>query len=613
MCGIAGFMNMKENISNKISVIDKMTKSLSHRGPDGFSIWSSEHVLLGHSRLIVIDPYNGTQPMTIKKNDNTYVITYNGELYNTDEIRQELKQKDYYFKGTSDTEVLLSAYIEWGYDCLKKLNGIFSFAIWDTNRQKLFLARDRFGVKPLFYFHKDDLFVFASELKALLCHPSVKPIIDKNSLAEILSLGPSRTPGHGIYKNAYEVKPANYIVFDGDKLDIKQYWKLESKKHTDSFSDTVSKVRYLFTNAVKRQLVSDVPLCTFLSGGLDSSAISAIASSEYKKNNQRLHTYSLNFTGNDKYFKAGKFQSSIDDKWINIVSKSSDTVHHSITLDVYEQIDALEDALVARDLPGMADIDSSMLLFCREIKKDFVVAVSGECADEIFGGYPWFFREDILSLEKFPWISENSDKFKVLSPDLLKIINPGEYLSMRYKETLQNMPRLDGDDFITNKRREMFYLNYNWFMLNLLERKDRMSMACGLEVRVPFCDHRIVEYTWNIPWDMMKHNESEKGLLRKALECVLPDEVLYRKKNPYPKTYNPLFEQILKERLNDILSDSTSPLISLVDYKNLKELMNKDSNYTSPWYGQLMATPQLYAYLIQLDLWFRKYKVVIDV
>lgn len=613
MCGIAGIMNTKYNILKDKSVLEKMTKTLCHRGPDGFSIWTSNHVLLGHSRLIVIDPYTGTQPMVIEKNNNTYVITYNGELYNTSDIRNELKKKNYVFNGTSDTEVLLNAYIEWGYKCLDKLNGIFSFAIWDKNRNKLFLARDRFGVKPLFYYYNDDTLIFASELKSLLCHPKVKPIINSESLKDILFLGPSRTPGNGIYNNVHEVKPANYLVFDGENIVITKYWSLNCKVHTDSFDDTVSKIRFLFTDAVNRQLVSDVPLCTFLSGGLDSSAISAIASSKFLSENRQLHTYSINFVDNDKYFKAGKFQSSIDDKWINIVSKSSNTIHHNITLDVYEQIDALEDALVARDLPGMADIDSSMLLFCKEIKKDFVVALSGECADEIFGGYPWFFREDILTLEQFPWINKDSIKFKILSPDLLKMLNPSEYLKQRYNDTLSSMPRLDGEDFITTKRREMFYLNYNWFMQNLLERKDRMSMACGLEVRVPFCDHRIVEYTWNIPWHIMSYNNTEKGLLRTALKGILPDEVLYRKKNPYPKTYNPLFEEILKSRLNDILNDNTSPLISLIDYKALKELMSKNSNYTLPWYGQLMATPQLYAYLIQLDLWFKKYNVEIKV
>ena len=612
MCGIAGFMNIKQDLTEYKSIMEDMINVLRHRGPDGFSIWGTDHLLLGHSRLIVIDPYTGQQPMVITKNQNTYVITYNGELYNTQDIRHELEQKNYSFRGTSDTEVLLNSYIEWGYKCLEKLNGIFSFAIWDTNKHKLFLARDRFGVKPLFYFWNDDSFVFASELKGLLRHPDVKPIVNKTSLSDILFLGPSRTPGCGIFKNVSELKPAHYLTFDGRNINVTQYWKLKSKKHTDTFSETVEKVRSLFSDAVTRQLVSDVPLCTFLSGGLDSSAISAIAAKHYKQNGTKLHTYSINFTDNEKYFKAGKFQSSIDDKWINIVSKHSDTVHHLVTLDVYEQIDALEDSLIARDLPGMADIDSSMLLFCREIKKDFVVSLSGECADEIFGGYPWFFREDVLTLEEFPWIRKNSDKIQVLSPDLLEMLKPSEYLSMRYHETLENMPRLDDEDYISSKRREMFFLNYNWFMLNLLERKDRMSMACGLEVRVPFCDHRIVEYTWNIPWEFMKYKDSEKGLLREALYGILPDEVLYRKKNPYPKTYNPLYEQILKERLNDILDDNSSKLLSLIDYKKLKQLMNMDSNYTSPWYGQLMATPQLYAYLIQLDLWFKKYKVCLE-
>ena len=608
MCGIAGIMNIKEDISSHKSIIKNMVNALRHRGPDSSGFWEAPHLLLGHTRLIVVDPDNGSQPMVIQKNDNTYVITYNGELYNTQEIRNELKQKNYSFKGRSDTEVLLNAYIEWKEECVNKLNGIFAFSVWDTNQNRLFLARDRFGVKPLFYFFHQDLFVFASELKALLCHPSIKPIITKDSLSDILLLGPSRTPGFGIFKNVHELKPSHYLVFDGKNITTTKYWQLKSTKHTDSFSETVEKIRFLVTDSIKRQLVSDVPLCTFLSGGLDSSAISSIASKKYQDEGRTLHTYSINFTDNDKYFKAGKFQSSIDDTWINLVSKYAKTNHHQITLGVSEQIDALEDALNARDLPGMADIDASLLLFCREIKKDFVVSLSGECADEIFGGYPWFFN--MSNSNEFPWIKENNDKLNILSDDLLKLLRPKEYIKRRYLETINNMPKLDGEDSVSTKRRELFYLNYTWFMANLLERKDRMSMACGLEVRVPFCDHRIVEYAWNIPWEMMSYNNFEKGLLREALHGILPDEVLYRKKNPYPKTYNPEFEKKLKERLNDILHDNTSSILSLVDYKKLKQLINMDSNYTSPWFGQLMATPQLYAYLIQLDLWFRKFKPI---
>lgn len=610
MCGITGIMNIKTNLSDNFSIIKNMTNSIRHRGPDASSIWTSSHILLGHARLIVVDPYNGSQPMTIRKNANTYVIVYNGEIYNTSEIKNELLKKDYSFRGTSDTEVLLSAYIEWGDEFLEKVNGIFSFAIWDENRQHLFLARDRFGVKPLFYFYNDDLFIFASELKALLCHPAVYPIIDNISLSDILFLGPSRTPGFGIFKNVHELKPAHYLKFDGFKMTITKYWHLVSKKHSDTLDETIEKIRFLVSDSIHRQLISDVPLCTFLSGGLDSSIISAIAAQKFKNQNIRLNTYSLNFTDNTKFFKAGKFQSSIDDKWIQMVSDSSNTIHHTITLDVNEQIDTLEDALNARDLPGMADIDSSLLLFCREIRKDFVVALSGECADEIFGGYPWYF--DVSSMQQFPWIKQNNDKINILSKDLLDILHPSEYIKMRYEQTFSDMPTLDTDDPITAKRRKMFYLNYTWFMANLLERKDRMSMSCGLEVRVPFCDHRIVEYTWNIPWNIMTYNNHEKGILREAMKGILPEPVLYRKKNPYPKTYNPLFEKILKHRLLDILDDNSSHILSLVDYKKLYSLLNSDSDYTSPWYGQLMATPQLYAYLIQLELWFRKFKPIIQ-
>lgn len=220
--------------------------------------------------------------------------------------------------------------------------------------------------------------------------------------------------------------------------------------------------------------------------------------------------------------------------------------------------------------------------------------------------------EHLLGAGTFPWSVNVNERKIVMSQDLIHEIGPDEYIYMRYADTLKEVPRLQGETDIEARRREMFYLNFTWFMQTLLDRKDRMSMANGLEVRVPYCDHRLVQYLWNIPWEMKMLNGREKGLLRRALEGILPEDVLYRKKSPYPKTHNPAYEKAVKTWLLEILHDTSSPLLPLVDRDAVVLKINGNSNYGKPWFGQLMAEPQMYAYLIQVDLWLRKYKVQIE-
>ncbi|NLU52405.1 MAG: asparagine synthase (glutamine-hydrolyzing) [Clostridiaceae bacterium] len=614
MCGIAGWINLKENISSNIHILERMSETLKNRGPDDSGIFLSEHALIAHRRLSVVDPEGGAQPMIREKNGNTYVIAYNGELYNTEDLRVILKERGYSFQSHSDTEVLLTSYIEWGPECVKYLNGIFAFAVWNDKEQSLFLARDRFGVKPLFYSLTSGNLIFGSEVKTLLANPIIKPVVKREGLAEIFALCPSRTPGHGIYDGVHEVKPAHSILFNFNGLKENCYWKLESHPHTDSFDETIEKVGWWVKDAVKRQLVSDVPLCTFLSGGLDSSIITAIASMEFEKSkNTRLDTFSVDYRDNEKYFEASLFQPNSDGPYIKKMSESFNTLHHQVIIDTPELADALKDAVLARDFPGMADVDSSLLLFCREIKKAATVALSGECADEIFGGYPWFHKEELFNAPTFPWARNLDVRLQVLSSDLIELIKPHQYVKERYLETLSQVPCLPGEKPVEKRRREIFYLNIYWFMATLLDRKDRMSMANGLEVRVPFCDHRLVQYVWNIPWDLKMLEGREKGLLRKAMEGILPHDILWRKKSPYPKTFNPSYTAAVKEWLLSLIKDGNSPILPLINKKAVLDLIDKTHSTGSPWFGQLMALPQLFAFLIQVDVWLREYNVEIDI
>ncbi len=614
MCGIVGWLDWEKDISSYGRIIDKMVDILVPRGPDSRGSWLTSNICFGHSRLAVVDIEGGKQPMTRSKFGWNYTITYNGELYNTEDIRRELLLKGYAFQGHSDTEVLLLSYIEWGHNCVQKLNGIFAFGVWDSRKETLFLARDRMGVKPLFYNLKQNAIVFASELKALLAHPDIPAEIDHEGLAEIFMIAPARTPGHGVFKNIKELKPGHCMYIDRSETKIWQYWRLEEKNHDDNLAATVENVRYLVTDSISRQLVSDVPLGTLLSGGLDSSAITAIAANALKEKNQALATFSVDFVGNNKYFRPNEFQPDPDAPWVEKMSKKFGTNHHYITLDTPELIAALRDAVRARDLPGMADIDSSLLLFSKKIKQHVTVGLSGECADEVFGGYPWFHREDLMNADTFPWATNLDRRLEVLSPELSRSISPLEYVRNRYQEALQELPFSSASK---DNHHEVFkrisYLTLTRFMPTLLDRKDRMTMATGLEVRVPFCDHRIVEYVWNIPWEMKNYRDREKGLLRLALDGLLPKDVLWRKKSPYPKTYNPQFIQNINQQLSNILNDSSSQLPTLINKKTILTLINNspDISNNKPWFGQLMDTPRLLAFLIQLDCWFREYRVKI--
>ncbi|MEY8753560.1 asparagine synthase (glutamine-hydrolyzing) [Peribacillus frigoritolerans] len=613
MCGITGWVHFQKDLRTKTKTLENMTKTLAKRGPDEDNVWSEAHVAFGHKRLTVVDAEGGKQPMTKNHENGRYTLCYNGELYNTEDIRKQLLLKGYSFNGHSDTEVLLTSYIEWKEKCIDLFNGIFAFAIWDEKEQKLFVGRDRMGVKPFFYAERDGGFIFGSELKAILAHPDVKTEIDREGLSEVFGVGPSRKPGSGVFHDIQELRPAHALTLSRKGLRIWRYWNVKSEEHRDTLDETAEKVRFLVEDAVTRQLVSDVPLCTFLSGGLDSSAITAIAANAYQKEGKgQLHTYSIDYEDNERYFKANDFQPNSDGYWIKKMSDSFNTVHHSSVISQEQLTNYLTEAVLVRDLPGMADVDSSLLWFCKEIKRDFVVGLSGECADEIFGGYPWFHREDDLNRAGFPWVRSTDERVSLLKTGWREKLKLEEYAQEAYLATLAETPKLEGESGIAAKRRELFYVNLLWFMTTLLDRKDRMSMGASLEVRVPFADHRLVEYAWNIPWEMKMEGNREKGILRKALEGLLPDEVLYRKKSPYPKTHNPIYTDSVQAWLKDLLTDKNSILHEFFDKQKLTDIVDsKGAAFKVPWFGQLMSGPQLLAHLAQTHVWFKEYDIQI--
>ena len=586
MCGFVGFTNFEKDISNNKTVLKNMNQALTRRGPDEEGYYIDKHVALAHKRLIVIDPEGGKQPMIETFSFGKYVIVYNGQIYNTKELKKVLKENDFEINTHSDTEILLKSYIYYGKDVVKHINGIFAFVILDSNRNKLFFARDHFGIKPFYYTIIKDTFIFASELKGLFEYPGVEKILDEQGISELFGIGPAHTPGTTVFKNIYEVKPAHFGVFNISGLHLKRYWKLESKEHTDSLGKTCDKLKFLLNDSITKQLVSDMPLCTFLSGGLDSSIITKFASDYCQKEGlPPLDTYSIDYVDNDKNFVKSDFQPNSDNFYIDLMSQSLHTNHHKIVIDTPELADSLEDAMIARDMPGMADIDSSLLLFCKNVKKDMTVALTGECADEIFGGYPWFFREDALKSSTFPWSISLTERQELLNPQIGNKINLKEYVDYRYQESLAEVEILDSDSPETAEKRKISYLTLNWFMQTLLDRSDRMAMYNGFEIRVPFCDYRLAQYVWNIPWEWKALKGREKGLLRYVCKDFLPSTIVDRKKSPYPKTHNPTYLAKVKQMLTKIMEDKNAPINNLLNRQYILDILETDGKaFTRPWF-----------------------------
>jgi asparagine synthase (glutamine-hydrolysing) len=612
MCGIGGWIDGARDLARELSVLRRMQETLACRGPDDEGMFVAEGVALIHRRLAVLDLVGGHQPMVLGNPGERVVITYNGELYNLPELRAELAARGQRCQTTSDTEVLLRSYIAFGRRCVDHLNGIFAFAIWDERRQALFAARDRLGVKPFFYCLRQGGLLFGSELKTLVAHPLVRPAVDRDGLAEVFLMAPSRTPGNGVFRDVHELRPGEALWFQHGRLNVTTYWRLVSRPHEEDVPNTVEHLRWLLADAVERQLISDVPIGVLLSGGLDSSAVAAFAADGLRRQGRLpLVTYSVDFRGNDRHFRPNAFQTNRDAPFVEVMAQFLGSDHHVVELDTPELVEALPWSLRARDLPGMADVDTSLLLFAREMRRRMTVMLSGEAADEIFGGYPWCHRPEAIAADTFPWALRLRDRVSFLSEALVHEIAPLAYVARRYEEALAEVPHLPGEEPAEARMREILYLNITRFLPTLLDRKDRMSMAVGLEVRVPFCDHRLVEYVWNIPWTMKNLGGQPKGILRQALVGVLPEAVVQRRKSPYPSTHNPAYLDACRAWALSLLHDSGSRLRDFFDVEQVDALAEREDllGHELPWFGQILGRAQFFAYIIQLDTWFRTYQV----
>lgn len=636
VCGITGWVDYGRNLLSDHAAVRMMTGQMALRGPDAEGIWVDRHVGLGHRRLAVIDLVRGSQPMTVDRDGAVVAaLTYSGEVYNFRELRAELIARGHAFRSHSDTEVVLRAYLEWGEQFVERLNGMYAFGLWDSRAERLLLVRDRMGVKPLYYMPTPDGVLFASEPKGILAHPSVSAVVGLDGLRELLTF--TKTPGSSIYHGMREVGPGHVIKVERGGVHVQRYWALTAAEHRDDQQTTVRRIRELLDDIVARQLVADVPLCTLLSGGLDSSAIIALAGATLGRDEHKMHSFAVDYVGQTERFRPDGLRGTPDTPFAHEVAQHVAAIHRDIVLDSADLTDPLYRAqvLAANDSPfGTGDMYTSLYLLFRAVREHSVVALSGESADEVFGGYSWFHDPQVVRADTFPWLaafggraderaqgSHDSASARVsarpmsglvdisslLDRDLLRILDLKSYQQDTYRQALGEVEHLPGENAMERRMREVCYLHLTRFVQYLLDRKDRMSMAHGLEVRVPFCDHRLVQYVYNVPWALKTFDGREKSLLRAAVADLLPLSVLQRRKSPYPSTQDSSYQRALNEQVTEVLTDSTSPILDLLDRKHAPELLlPKRGSDESPLQRRGAEL------VLALDRWLRHYPIRLD-
>ncbi|MET8690324.1 asparagine synthase (glutamine-hydrolyzing) [Streptomyces sp. NPDC004732] len=611
MCGITGWVSFDRDLTAESTTLDAMTETMSCRGPDDRGRWTAGPAGLGHRRLAIIDLPGGRQPMTVETPTGTVALVYSGETYNFTELRRELAGRGHRFTTASDTEVVLRGYLEWGEALAERLNGMYAFAIWDARHDKLVMVRDRMGIKPFYYYETSDGVLFGSEPKAILANPLARRRVTLDGLREVFAV--VKTPGHAVWDGMNEVEPGTVVTVDRSGLRRHVYWSLETRPHTDSRDASIAKVRELLDDIVRRQLVSDVPRCTLLSGGLDSSAMTALAARQLAEVGETVRSFAVDFVGQADNFVADELRGTPDTPYVHDVARSAGTDHRDIVLDSHALADPDVRAKMirARDIPmGFGDMDASLYLLFRAIREHSTVALSGESADEVFGGYLQFFDETARAADTFPWLVRFADHFgddaRILRSDVTAALDLPAYIKESYATAVAGIRRLDGESDFEFRMRKICHLHLTRFVRILLDRKDRASMAVGLEVRVPFCDHRLVEYVYNTPWALKSFDGREKSLLREATADVLPRSVYDRVKSPYPSTQDPKYAVALQGHVKDLLARPGHPVFDLVDRERAVQAAGREAPQIT------QASRRDLERTLDLALWLDLYSPEID-
>ncbi len=622
MCGIAGWVDFHRDLTREGGVAEAMNEALACRGPDGRGVWTGPHAAFGHTRNAVIDIPGGGQPMTAEEDGRPLAaITYRGEIYNYRELKAELEGLGHRFRSNCDTEVALRAYLEWGTASAGHLIGMFAFAVWDIRQERLVLIRDHLGIKPLHYARTSDGgLVFGSEPKALFASGLVRPMVDADGLRELFCQ--AKTPGASVFTGMAEVKPGHIAVLTRGGLREECYWRIESREHTDDLPATIARTRELLEQSVTSQMVADVPVGILLSGGLDSSVITAMAAAERRRQGQEpLPTYALDFAGYTENFLPDEVRDTPDGPFALQMARHVGSKHREIVLDAAQMMDPAvrRTTLLSQDLPTpMGDGDASIYLVSKAVRDEATVVLSGETADEIFGGFNWVHSPQLVHADTFPWVAIGQMVDPtwpglgagLLDKGLLQKLDIAGSTADRYAEALREVPRLPGEEGHERRMRELMHLHLTRWLPVLFDRTDRLAMAAALEIRVPFCDHRLVDYVFNVPWAMKSFDGREKSLLRAAAGTSVPRAILDRRKSPYPVTQDPRYARLLCAEFERLLADKDAPAAPYLDAVTSREVAD-DPDELSTGMGAWVQRGNI-EMLLQLNAWLTEYDVQVS-
>jgi len=537
--------------------------------------------------------------------DGGAVACAQGRLRNGAALRAALAAGNVRPVDGSLSALVLAAYRLWGEDYPSRLGGPVATVVIDQDAGRLVLSRDRMGELPVFYAYRGGSMAFADHPAKLLDAPMVSRAVDREGLSELFGVGPARTPGRTPFRDILALPPGHLLIAGGHGHKVRRYFALEPLPHEDDLPHTIEAVRFLCEQAVSDAL----PLrpASMLSGGLDSTALTALMA---RRMDHPVDSYSVDYEDSALYDQPSAFRPERDEPYARMAAEHLKTSHHIVTLTTENLVASLDEAMALRGLPGMADIDSALLLFARRIAERHPAVVSGECGDEVFGGYPWFHRPHLLALDAFPWSGSMALRERVVKPKVREKLRLSDYVAARYHEAVAALPRFASDTPEEARLRQLHGLCFQWFMPNLQERALRMS---PVPVLTPFSDDRLAQYVYNVPWPMKNAGGVEKGLLREAMRDLLPEKLLMRRKSPFPKTCHPRYTELVRRAALDMLDDVASPILQVVSADAVRELAAGPlSPAETPWFGQLMAGPQMLAYLVTVNQWMLRYQVEID-
>ena len=603
MCGICGIVNLNSEEPVDRPVVIRMTNALSHRGPDDDGFFFDRNVGLGHRRLSIIDVAGGQQP--IYNEDESAVIIFNGEVYNFADLRRDLLPRGHVFRTRSDTETILHGYEQYGDDCVERLRGMFAFAIWDLGKKRLLLARDRLGIKPMYYCWTGRCLAFASEIKSLLQVPQVPRAVDPEALDLYLSL--RYVPGpRTFFSSIHKLQPGHVLILEKGEIRIRQYWDIQYEDGPAARpQEYAEQLEQLLNESVRLRLISEVPLGVFLSGGLDSSSILAVMTRIAGKGSERIKTFSVGYeAGNAEEEKANEFE------YARQAAKAFNADHHEFELKAAEFGEFLPDLVWYLDEP-MADPTCIPLFYISRVAREYVtVVLSGEGADEILAGYNIYNR--MLALEQVHTVLGKLGS--ALLPALSQLV-PGEAvrnyvhlaaqpLNQRYtgvsrafreevKQQLLGTNRgKNSDEKLaavfspyyeavkgTSPLNRMLYVDAKtWLVDDLLLKADRMTMANGMELRVPFLDHHVVEFAARLPLEFKLAHGTGKQLLRKIMQPKLPASILQRTKKGFPVPTQSWLRGPLRGMVRDALLRSNSACRRFLSLPTIERLVRENES-----------------------------------